>query len=111
MAYRKYKAKKTVVDGITFDSKKEACRYQELKLMEKAGQITDLKLQPKFQLQAKYRNGAGKAIREVSYIADFQYKQDGKVIVEDVKGVKTEVYKLKKKMFEFIYYPQVIKKV
>ena len=109
--YRKYNAKKTVVDGITFDSKKEAARYVELKVMEKAGEITHLELQPKFQLQAKYKNGDGKRVREVSYIADFQYKQDGKVIVEDVKGVKTEVYKLKKKMFEFIYYPQVIKEV
>lgn len=107
----KYKAVKTTIDGITFDSKKEAERYVELKAMEKAGEITNLELQPKFKLQAKYRNGDDKGIREISYIADFQYEQDGKVIVEDVKGVKTEVYKLKKKMFEFIYYPRVIKEV
>ena len=109
--YRKYNAKKKVIDGITFDSKKEAARYIELKAMEKAGDISGLELQPKFQLQAKYKNGDGKGIREVSYIADFQYKQDGQIIVEDVKGVKTEVYKLKKKMFEWIYYPQTIKEV
>ena len=107
----KYKAKKTVVDGITFDSKKEAARYVELKMMERAGEITDLELQPKFTLQKKYKNGVGKAIREVYYIADFQYKQNGETVIEDVKGMRTDVYKLKKKMFEWIYYPQTIKEI
>lgn len=96
----KYNAKKTVIDGITFDSKKEASRYQELKLMEKAGAIMNLELQPRFLLQDKYIY-QGKTVRKIEYIADFRYKdtKTGKTIVEDVKGVKTDIYKLKKKLF------------
>lgn len=98
----KYKNKKVVVDGIKFDSKKEAGRYRILKLMEKVGEIEDLQLQVKFELQPKYEIG-GKKIREISYIADFVYTENGSEIVEDCKGMKTEVYKIKKKMFEYKY--------
>lgn len=98
--YRKYRSKKTKVDGIAFDSKKEAARYQELKLMERAGVIKDLSLQPNFLLQDKFKY-KGKAQRKIEYIADFMYWDCEKktCIVEDVKGVRTEVYKIKKKIF------------
>ena len=100
MRYNKYRNIKTVVDGIKFDSKREAERYMELKLLEKAGEIKELKLQPKFTLQSKFKY-EGKTIREISYIADFQYKEkdNEKDVVEDVKGVKTSVFRIKEKMF------------
>ncbi len=87
----KYGAKKTEIDGYVFDSKAEAGRYSYLLLLEKAGEISDLSLQPVFPLivNEKY---IGK------YIADFQYKdQDGNRVVEDVKGMATPVFRLKKK--------------
>lgn len=100
MAYRKYKAKKVIVDGITFDSKKEARRYQELKLLERAGVIKDLALQPRFLLQEKFEY-KGKTEEKIEYVADFKYldTKTRKTIVEDVKGFKTETYKLKRKIF------------
>ena len=103
MSYRKYNARKTVVDGITFDSKKEAQRYSELKLMEKAGEIFYLELQPRFLLQDKFRY-KGAAFRKVEYIADFRYTdKTGATVVEDVKGYKTETYNIKKKLLLFQY--------
>ena len=112
MAGNKYGARKTIVDGITFDSKREAIRYQELKLLERAGEIKDLELQPKYILQPKYRKN-GKSIREIAYIADFRYfdTRHNKLVVEDVKGVKTEVYRLKKKIAEYVYTELEIKEV
>ncbi len=100
----KYYSKKVVVDGITFDSKKEANRYSELKMLEKAGKIKDLKLQHQFVLQPPFRKN-GKAIRAITYVADFTYYDLEKMknVVEDVKGYKTDVYSMKKKMFEYIY--------
>lgn len=100
----KYQSKKTIVDGITFDSKREAQRYCELKMLEKAGKIVNLELQFSFQLQPPYRKN-GKTIRAINYIADFVY-QDArslKIVVEDVKGFKTKEYLLKKKLFEYKY--------
>ena len=89
----KYHAKKTVVEGITFDSKKEAKRYMELKAMEKVGSIQNLQLQVPFVLIEKSKYG-----RSIKYVADFVYNKNGSKIVEDVKGVKTPVYKLKKRI-------------
>ena len=86
-----------MLDGIQFDSKKEAKRYQELKLMLHAGIISDLELQPVFLLQEKFKHNA-KSYRDVRYLADFKYIKDGKEIIEDVKGKKTKVYAIKKKM-------------
>lgn len=96
----KYNAKKTVVDGIKFDSKKEAKRYKELKALELVGKIDRLELQPRFLLQDGFRY-EGKAIRKIEYVADFLYRDLStyELVVEDVKGVKTDVYKLKKKLF------------
>lgn len=104
MSYNKYKNRKTKVDGIEFDSLKEARRYQELKLLVRGGAIKDLELQPVFELIPTQRH-EGKTVRKANYIADFKYTdiQRGIVVVEDVKGFKTDVYKLKKKMFLYKY--------
>lgn len=93
MKPNKYGAKKTVVDGITFDSKKEAIRYQELKILLRTGVIEQLKLQPRFDFII---NG----VKCGFYKADFQYwdVRIKKLITEDVKGMKTPVYRLKKKL-------------
>ena len=117
----KYGAEKAVSDGIVFDSKKEARRYNELKILEKAGEITDLERQVKFTLipaqrelsKETYKKGPkkgetkpGKVIeRECSYMADFVYKnaKDGQVVVEDTKGVRTKEYVLKRKMMLFFH--------
>lgn len=99
----KYSAVNTKVDGISFDSKKETRRYKELKILEKADEIKSLELQPRFLLQEKFKYN-GKTIRKIEYIADFRYiDEKGNTVVEDVKGMKTEVYKIKKKIFLKIY--------
>lgn len=102
MSKSKYNAKKTLVDGICFDSKAEARRYQELKLLEKAGEIKGLVLQPKYLLQEAFEKN-GKRYRAIYYIADFEYLDGSAIIIEDVKGKKTAMYQLKKKMFERRY--------
>ena len=116
----KYKAVKTTIDGITFDSKREAKRYTELKILEKAGHITHLELQPEYQITV---NG----VKICKYKADFRYftvraesnersynskgewqtptmtgDKEGQ-IVEDSKGFKTPIYRLKKKLVEALY--------
>lgn len=93
MSYSKYHAKKTEVGGIVFDSKKEAERYQSLRLLERCGAIKNLKRQIPFLLIEKSVYG-----RAVKYVADFVYEEDGVEVVEDVKGYKTDVYKLKRRM-------------
>lgn len=96
----KYHATKTVVDGITFDSKKEAKRYAELKLLERSGAIRDLRRQVRYELIPAF-DVDGKHYRPTSYIADFVYfdTKTGAKVVEDCKGFRTDVYKLKAKMF------------
>lgn len=99
----KYHAQKTVVGGITFDSKREAARWQELKLMEKAGAIENLQRQVKYELIPTLRKPGEHTERSVSYIADFVYTEDGKTVVEDSKGFKTEAYKIKRKLMILRY--------
>lgn len=100
----KYNAKKKVVDGHTFDSKREAERYCDLKLFLRAGEIRNLVLQPRFLLQDKFVDKQGNKHRKIEYVADFFYIDKlGRNVVEDVKGVLTDVYKIKKKMFLKIY--------
>lgn len=96
----KYGAKKTIVDGHKFDSKKEAARYLELKLLERAGQITELKLQPKFLLIPSQRRSDGVLEREAAYHPDFSYVEHGHPVVEDVKSepTKTPDYVLRRKL-------------
>jgi hypothetical protein len=99
----KYRAVRTEIDGILFDSKAEGRRYQELRLMAVAGLITDLELQPRYELQPAYTK-AGKRIRAIEYRADFRYRtKSGAVVVEDVKGMETAEFKIKRKMFEYRY--------
>ena len=103
IAKSKYNNIKTKIDGIVFDSKGESRRYSELKVLEKAGAISELELQPKFELQATFRKN-GKTHRAITYTADFKYKDDkGKIIIEDYKGMETQTFKMKKKMFEYKY--------
>lgn len=95
----KYNNKKTQVDMYVFDSIAESKRYKELALLEKAGKITELELQPRFLLQESFKKN-GKTYRKIEYVADFKYIENGQVIVEDVKGKETDVFKLKHKLFE-----------
>jgi hypothetical protein len=94
---RKYGNAKKVIDGIRFDSKAEASRYLRLKFLLNAGQIQNLTLQPVFVLQPAFKH-QGRVIQAIKYIADFQYEADGKIVVEDVKGVQTAEFKLKMKL-------------
>lgn len=98
----KYRNKKVQIDMYVFDSIAESRRYKELALLQRAGKITELQLQPKFLLQESFRKN-GKTFRKIEYIADFMYEEKGQVIVEDVKGKETEVFKLKRKLFEYKY--------
>ena len=98
----KYKNKKVQIDMYVFDSIAESRRYKELALLEKAGEIENLQLQPKFLLQESFKKN-GKTYRKIEYIADFMYKEKGKVIVEDVKGMETKEFKIKRKLFEYKY--------
>ena len=98
----KYRNKKVQVDMYVFDSIAESRRYKELKLLQRAGEISELTLQPRFLLQEAFRKN-GKSYRKIEYVADFMYLQDGKYIVEDVKGIQTDVFKLKHKIFEKLY--------
>jgi hypothetical protein len=99
MARNKYNARKVTIDGITFDSKAEAGRYQELKLLERAGEIEDLEVHPKFRLLDGC-DWNGKHYRATNYYGDFSYyeHESGKIVIEDVKGVQTAVFRLKLKM-------------
>ena len=106
----KYRNKKVQVDMYVFDSIAESRRYKELAILLKANKIKNLQLQPRFLLQESFRKN-GKTHRKIEYIADFMYEENGKTIVEDVKGKKTEVYKLKKKLFEYRYRDLEIKEI
>lgn len=89
----KYHNRRTVVDGITFDSKREATRYAELRLLEKAGEIRELGVHTRYQIVV---SGTKVGV----YVADFDYRdlRTGEPVVEDVKGVRTAVYRLKKRL-------------
>lgn len=98
----KYKNTKVIIDNIQFDSKAEGNRYIELKLLQRAGIIQNLELQPKYILQESFKKN-GKTYRKIEYRADFKYIENGQVIVEDVKGMETKEFKLKRKLFEHKY--------
>ena len=94
----KYGNKRVVVDGIRFDSKREAARWQELKLLERAGEIKGLERQVEYELIPK-QPGERKAV----YTADFVYWENGAEVVEDVKGVKTRDYILRRKLMKWVH--------
>ena len=97
----KYKAIKVEYDGIVFDSKLEGARYKILKALENSGHITDLEVQVPYECDVE-------GTRICKYIADFRYKVNGETVVEDTKGVLTQVFKLKKKLVEALYPGTVI---
>ncbi len=100
--FNKYHAKKTECNGLVFDSKKEAARYNELLLLEKGGIIKELELQKKFEIVPK----TDKVRRARFYVADFVYTKDGVKIIEDVKSPitkKNPVYSLKKALVQWQY--------
>ena len=116
----KYNTKKVQYDGITFDSKKEYRRYLELKALEKAGIIKNLERQVKYVLIPAQREPdtvgsrggikKGKLIeRECAYYADFVYiiKETGETVVEDVKGMRTPEYKIKRKLMLFVHHIKI----
>ena len=103
----KYNARRTKIDGITFDSLAESRRYGELKLMQASGDIGDLKVHPRFVVWQGYDKRTGK-VEKITYIGDFEYyelwsKVVGAHVVEDVKGVETDVFKIKAKLFRCQY--------
>lgn len=98
----KYNNKKTQVDMYLFDSAKEAKRYRDLVLLERAGEIQNLELQPRFLLQEGFKKN-NKTWRKLEYVADFKYIENGKTVVEDVKGFETKEFKIKRKIFEYKY--------
>lgn len=104
MRKNKYGNNRTAVHDTLFASKKEANRYQELLLLARAGKISDLILQPAFVLQESFSYG-GRTYRKIEYVADFHYtdNSNGRAIIEDTKGFRTDIYKLKKKLFLFKY--------
>lgn len=106
----KYHARKVVAYGQTFDSEKEYARYLELKLLEKAGEIEDLKRQVRYELLPRQNDENGKMVeRPTVYVADFQYRdrETGELIVEDVKGYKRgqayAVFSLKRKLMLWLH--------
>lgn len=88
----KYRNKPTVIDGKRFASQKEARRYRELRLLEDAGKISNLKTQVRIQL-----------IPGIVYVADATYTENGEEVIEDVKGYRTQVYRLKAKLFKHVF--------
>lgn len=113
----KYYSKKVTIGGRTFDSRKEAARYQELSLLQKAGAISGLELQKRFELipaqyeaYARYgkngqrlKDGRRCVEKAVFYVADFTYYRDGVLVVEDTKGFRTKDYILKRKMLLYFH--------
>ena len=123
MRRRKYGNKKVTIGGMVFDSKKEAKRFEELFLMEKAGEISGLRRQVKYVLipeqrefldeiytrgEKKGENKPGRLLeRECTYIADFVYYKDGEVIVEDTKGFRTKEYIIKRKLMLYMHHIRI----
>lgn len=108
--YQTSKIKPALPNGESFDSNKELYRYGELKLLESRGIISDLKRQVTYELIPSQKNSQGKVIeRPCKYIADFVYRdQDGKTVVEDVKGFRTKDYVIKRKLMLYRYGIQIM---
>ena len=102
----KYHAQPVTIDGHRFDSTLEAQHYQSLKIAAEKGWITDLELQPRFVLQEKLKLPSGATQRAIVFKADFRFKQDGKVVVVDSKGMETPMFKIKQKLFR-LKYPEI----
>ena len=98
MPRNKYHAQPTTIDGIRFDSKREAARYLELKLLHLAGVIHKLQVHPRYVLLEPFEC-KGVKYRGIFYEGDFEYYENGQRVCEDVKGVKTQVFRIKEKLF------------
>ena len=98
----KYNARRVTIDGVTYDSQAESRRGVELAMMEKGGAISGLRVHPRYLIVDRFVH-EGHVIRASYYEADFEYIENGRRIVEDVKGVVTEVFGLKKKLFLLRY--------
>ena len=99
----KYGSRKVTRDGMTFDSQKEYRRFCELRLLERAGKVTDLQRQVKFELIPSQRIGGKVVERACAYVADFVYMENGKKVVEDTKGFKTTDYIIKRKLMLWVH--------
>ena len=99
----KYGNKKVIRDGMEFDSVKECQRYCELKLLQRAGVISDLRMQESFELIPSQKVDGKVVERAVNYVADFVYQQDGVQVVEDTKGFRTKDYILKRKLMLWVH--------
>lgn len=99
----KYKSRKVTVGGKVFDSRKEYVRYCELLLLQKAGDISDLQTQVKFELIPSQKEFGKVVERACTYVADFVYEYDGKKVVEDTKGFKTKDYIIKRKLMLWVH--------
>ncbi len=108
---RKYNNHKIEIDGFTFDSKLEADFYQRLKPLVKTGKIKELKIHPRYLLQEGFSKN-GKHFNPIYYVADFEVTyDDGVTVIYDTKGIRTEVYKIKRKLFEYRYRDKTIVEV
>ena len=99
----KYKNRKLTIDGEAFDSQKEARRYEELALLQRAGQISDLKRQVRYELIPTQRIGGKVVEKSCAYIADFVYTENGETVVEDTKGFRTKDYIIKRKLMLHVH--------
>ena len=99
----KYKNRKLAIDGEVFDSQKEARRYRELALLQRAGQISDLKRQVRYELIPTQRIGGKVVEKSCAYIADFVYTENGETVVEDTKGFRTKDYIIKRKLMLYVH--------
>ena len=99
----KYNATKKTVDGVTFDSAGEARAGSLLMLWEKAGAISKLERQPRYTLMDGYFDATGRKVRPMAYVPDFRFTRGGQTVVVDFKGMRTEAYKLKAKLFRQRY--------
>jgi len=107
----KYGNKKTKIDGYNFDSKRESLYYLKYKRQQIDGKITKLTLQPSFIIQDKFKDRDGVSHRAIKYVADFKFIEDGQIVIVDVKGFLTDIFKIKKKMFLFRYPELVFREV
>ena len=99
----KYNATKKTVDGVTFDSAGEARAFALLNLWHKVGAIQSLERQPRYTLMDGYVDATGRKVRAMEYVPDFRFIRDNKIVVVDFKGMRTEAYKLKAKLFRQRY--------
>ena len=103
----KYRNRKITVDGEVFDSRKEYSRWRELVLLQRAGQISDLRRQVRIELIPSQKVGGKVVERACTYIADFVYTENGRTVVEDTKGYRTADYIIKRKILLYVHGIQI----